>query len=190
MPSRISCPSGHSSDGISIHGAAVAVSEQRPLGTCQKCGQPLQYRIDHIYANNPAGKQRSFVVARAVRLGTRLHDGDNYDPFLLELRETETGKQQILPTFWGYGADKAWWGGQFPPLLSFEEWETLFRRLDAGFLGLKERISVRAYELYEQRGRRDGRALDDWLDAERELAGQRGLRAPETAFVSAQAAGM
>jgi hypothetical protein len=30
-------------------------------------------------------------------------------------------------------------------------------------------IRRRAYELYEQRGHRDGHALDDWLDAEREL---------------------
>ena len=31
------------------------------------------------------------------------------------------------------------------------------------------RIAERAYELYEQRGREDGHALDDWLQAEREL---------------------
>lgn len=27
------------------------------------------------------------------------------------------------------------------------------------------RVAVRAYELYVERGRRDGKALDDWLDA-------------------------
>jgi H+-transporting ATPase len=32
-----------------------------------------------------------------------------------------------------------------------------------------EQISRRAYELYERRGRRDGRASQDWLQAEREL---------------------
>ena len=30
-------------------------------------------------------------------------------------------------------------------------------------------IARRAYERYEARGRTDGYALDDWLDAEREL---------------------
>jgi hypothetical protein len=34
---------------------------------------------------------------------------------------------------------------------------------------LKPQITCRAYELYEQRGHRNGHALDDWLDAEREL---------------------
>jgi hypothetical protein len=32
-----------------------------------------------------------------------------------------------------------------------------------------ERISRRAYQLYEQRGRQEGRDLEDWLGAEREL---------------------
>jgi outer membrane protein TolC len=32
-------------------------------------------------------------------------------------------------------------------------------------------VAQRAYELYEQRGRQEGRALEDWLNAERQLAG-------------------
>ena len=32
-------------------------------------------------------------------------------------------------------------------------------------------IAQRAYELYEQRGRQDGRDLEDWVKAERELGG-------------------
>jgi hypothetical protein len=34
-----------------------------------------------------------------------------------------------------------------------------------------ERITARAYELYAQRGWREDHALDDWLDAEREILG-------------------
>jgi hypothetical protein len=34
---------------------------------------------------------------------------------------------------------------------------------------LRERITERAYELYAQRGWREGGALEDWLDAEREI---------------------
>ena len=33
------------------------------------------------------------------------------------------------------------------------------------------RITDRAYELYIERGYRHGRALDDWLEAEREILG-------------------
>ena len=33
----------------------------------------------------------------------------------------------------------------------------------------RERIAQRAYELYLARGGTDGRAMDDWLSAEREL---------------------
>jgi hypothetical protein len=34
---------------------------------------------------------------------------------------------------------------------------------------LEEEIRRRAYALYEQRGRKDGHDLDDWLHAEAEL---------------------
>jgi len=34
---------------------------------------------------------------------------------------------------------------------------------------LYTRIRVRAYEIYEARGRTEGHALEDWLQAEREL---------------------
>jgi hypothetical protein len=50
-------------------------------------------------------------------------------------------------------------------------------RLDVRSHELEERIRVRAYHLYEQRGKRDGYALDDWLQAEAELTQRRALRA-------------
>jgi len=34
----------------------------------------------------------------------------------------------------------------------------------------QDRIALRAYALYEQRGRQEGRALEDWVNAEREVA--------------------
>lgn len=46
---------------------------------------------------------------------------------------------------------------------------TTMANTSAGMAGLDEQIRARAYELYEQRGRSDGYALDDWLSAEAEL---------------------
>jgi len=175
MTSRICCPENHATKGISIHDAAIAISEGRAIGVCKRCNEELQYRIDHTYANDPTGKQHTFVVMRAVRLRTRM-EGENNDPFLLVLREIKTGNEQILPTFWAHGQSGTQRGRQFPPLLSLEEWKTLFRRLDASFDELEQRIRVRAYELYEQRGRRDGHALDDWLEAEAQLTQREVLR--------------
>jgi len=177
MSSRICCPDDHSTKGISIHEAAIAVSEGRAIGVCKKCGKELQYRIDHVYPNDPRKKRYTFAVTRAVRFGTRLAGDENYDPFLLALRDIQTGKEQILPTFWAYGQGNTQRGGQFPPLLSLGEWKRLFRRLDASFDEKEERIRLRAYELYEQRGKRDGHALDDWLQAEAELTERKSLRA-------------
>lgn len=36
------------------------------------------------------------------------------------------------------------------------------------------RVAQRAYELYEQRGRQEGRALEDWVKAERQLVSASG----------------
>jgi Protein of unknown function (DUF2934) len=177
MPSRVCCPDGHSTKGISVHEAAIALSEGRAIGVCKKCGKELQYRIDHVHANDPSGKEYGFIVTRAIRLGTRLANNENYDPFLLVLRDAETGKQRVLPTFWALGQSNTQRGGQFPPLLTLEEWKTLFRRLDTSFDDAEERIRLRAYELYEKRGKRDGHALDDWLQAGAELTERKSLRA-------------
>ena len=177
MPSRICCPENHSAKGISIHEAAIAVSEGRAIGVCEKCGKELQYGIEHVYANDPSRKRHAFVVTRAIRLETRLADDENYDPFLLVLREIETGEEQILPMFWAYGQSNTQRGGQFPPLLSLEEWKTLFGQLDADFYDAGQKIRARAHELYLKRGKRDGHALDDWLQAEAELTERKSLHA-------------
>ena len=37
---------------------------------------------------------------------------------------------------------------------------------------VQERISFRAYELYQKRGEKDGHDIDDWLQAEEEITGR------------------
>jgi hypothetical protein len=47
---------------------------------------------------------------------------------------------------------------------------------------LEHEIRIRAYDLYEQRGKLDGHALEDWLQAEAELLGRvlaQDLKRPE-----------
>jgi DUF2934 family protein len=48
--------------------------------------------------------------------------------------------------------------------------------LDASF-DEEDRIRLRAYELYEKRGKHDSHALGDWLQAEAELRERKSLRA-------------
>jgi len=43
------------------------------------------------------------------------------------------------------------------------------RQARPSFDDLQVRITTRAYELYVERGSRDDCALEDWLDAEREI---------------------
>ena len=177
MSSRISCPQGHSTRKIGMRDAAISLAENRAIGACEKCGKALQYELDHVNSSDPTGQPHTYKVTRAVRLRTRPAKNEKYDPFLLLLRETKTGGEQILPVFWIEGETTAQRGGPFSPVLTLGEWKTLFRRMDADFSELEERIRLRAYELYEQRGRTDGHALDDWLQAQAELSREPALRA-------------
>ena len=43
----------------------------------------------------------------------------------------------------------------------------------------RDRVAMRAYELYQSRGGTDGQELDDWLAAERELDMSQGERRDE-----------
>jgi Protein of unknown function (DUF2934) len=175
MASKICCAEDHSTKAISVFEAAVALAEGRPIGACKKCSKPLQYHIDHTYANDPEEKEYEFLVTRAVRLGARLAGDEKIDPFLLVLRDLETGREQILPTFWAFGQTGAHRGGPFAPILGLEEWRRMFRQLDANFEEPLQKIRMRAYELYEKRGRLDGYDLQDWLQAEAEIAGAKQL---------------
>ena len=47
----------------------------------------------------------------------------------------------------------------------------LLTNRDAGIATDEENVRARAYELYEVRGRTDGHAEEDWLQAEGEVAG-------------------
>lgn len=46
------------------------------------------------------------------------------------------------------------------------------RDAQPSFDDLHAHIATRAYELYRQRGCREGCAVEDWLDAEREIVGR------------------
>lgn len=49
---------------------------------------------------------------------------------------------------------------------------------DCGGRCLLELIRARAYQIFESRGRSDGHALEDWLEAEREVKDHLGLESP------------
>jgi len=50
----------------------------------------------------------------------------------------------------------------------------LLAETDTAFsIDLQEQVRRRAFEIYEQRGRKDGRDVEDWLQAEAEVLSQR-----------------
>jgi hypothetical protein len=47
--------------------------------------------------------------------------------------------------------------------------DTIANQPDEHSQDVQARISERAYALYEEHGREDGHALEDWLEAERQV---------------------
>ncbi len=61
-----------------------------------------------------------------------------------------------------------------------QDWESIDKHRAA--------IEKRAYEIYLQRGARDGNDLDDWLTAEREIAARAKRERPDAEIPRARAA--
>jgi Protein of unknown function (DUF2934) len=55
------------------------------------------------------------------------------------------------------------------PVESRRNENTSSNQLEEQFQTIHARISERAYALYEEHGREDGHALEDWLEAERQV---------------------
>ena len=55
------------------------------------------------------------------------------------------------------------------PIESRNNGNTSAHRPDGQFQDGHMRISERAYALFEERGRNDGRAVEDWLEAEQQV---------------------
>ena len=58
------------------------------------------------------------------------------------------------------------------PVESRSNGNTVTNRPDENSHDFHARISKRAYALYEEHGREDDRALEDWLEAERQVLNQ------------------
>ncbi len=63
--------------------------------------------------------------------------------------------------------------GTTNPFESQRQEETVTPQLDEQSPDLHARITEQAYALYEIRGREDGHALEDWLEAKRLVLNQR-----------------
>lgn len=128
--SYIGCADRHF-ENMKLWDAALAISENRTLGPCKTCGKPLHCVVEHVYSNDIESKTRRFKVVRAARLGTRMADGEGYDPFLFVLHNQEDNSEAIWPVFWAPGKDGGRRWGQFSPILSLREWRDLFEKLGA-----------------------------------------------------------
>jgi hypothetical protein len=66
-------------------------------------------------------------------------DGEGYDPFVLVLKNLDSGEEKVWPFFWGRDQRQRWRVGQWAPMLEAHEWCTLFDRI------LEHEITGREY---------------------------------------------
>lgn len=113
---------------MGIYEAAINLSAGKAIGPLCKCGAELEYKVKRTYGND--GTTATYTVKRAAGLNPELLSGrDDYDPFLLLLRDDETGEESFLPTFWARDESKLTRWGQYPPIMSLDEWRELFCKL-------------------------------------------------------------
>jgi len=129
MPSWICCsgPEHHLCE-MGMYEATINLSAGKAIGPLCKCGAELEYKVKRTYAND--GTTATYTVKRAAGLSPEpLSDRGGYAPFLLLLRDDETGKELFLPTFSAPDETRPARGGQYPPIISLDEWRELFRKL-------------------------------------------------------------
>jgi len=126
MPSWLECDEGHGSNTL-LYDAAIALSKSRPP-RCRRCGKPFHYYVEHRYAN-VKGEKNCYEAIQIVRINMRPRM-DRFDPFLLRLQHCDDPKNiKLLPIFWAPDKTGRIRVGQFPPLLSPQDWKNAFRKL-------------------------------------------------------------
>jgi hypothetical protein len=127
MPSWTECDATHLGH-IPLHDAAIALSKGHPP-LCVKCGRRLHIYFQFAFAN-AKGEKNCYDVIRIARLYTRTVRKDGYDPFLFQLQHLDDHTNvQVWPVFWAPDKKGRMRWGQFPPLLSKQDWKNLFRKL-------------------------------------------------------------
>lgn len=131
MPGCLQCDHRHRSKAR-LYEAALVLSRGEALPEC-KCGEAVRYYMDFQFANEkkePLDTVQTYKVLRVARLYSRLRP-DGYDPFLFLLQHEDNARdKKVWPIFWAPDKKGKIRGGQFPPLLSSQDWKRLFRKLE------------------------------------------------------------
>jgi hypothetical protein len=125
MPSEVICDNRHW--GGRCLEAARKIARDGSLGACSRCGIPIRYIMTHTYPNKGTYK---FELERVIRLyADEEAEREGYDPMLFFLRQLNGDEPRVQLFYWTKNKHNAWHVGQFPPLLSIEEFGRLHKNL-------------------------------------------------------------
>lgn len=120
MTSRIECNRCKRKNNYNKHNFLTSMAEGKPL-LCKykKCDGELSYIVHHSYPNKN-NEEHEFVL-EGVR---KIEASDRYHPFLLKLKDKDTGHSEYLLQYWVLVKDKKrenWRYGQYAPMLKKEQ---------------------------------------------------------------------
>jgi hypothetical protein len=124
MGKRFECENGHEYQE-NLREAAIKIAKEGALEPCW-CGAPRRLLIDHYYPNNEV--DASYEIVHVERFCENDSDDADYDPMLFVMRDLANGRYSILLQYW-VKVKGGWRYGQFPPILSVGELETLLKRI-------------------------------------------------------------
>ena len=123
MTTIVSCQSG--CKGLTTHEAAKRLAKSKSsTAECSKCGKLMSIRIEQEYHAEKPPKTHIYDVVKVIRLYSDQQSEEQnppFDPMMLFVHESDANKDYIWPIYWTKDRKGRWWWGQFPPMITADE---------------------------------------------------------------------
>lgn len=129
MSSEVKCDNGHAYPG-SCRKAAREICERGALIPCSRCGKNVHYLVSHTYPYHKVTVK--YEVLRVLTLfPTDRVESEGYDPMMFIMKNLSNGKKRIWLYYWTKNRRGKWANGQFPPLLSIDDFKRAVEGLES-----------------------------------------------------------
>ena len=125
MPSWVGCENGHW--GGRCREAAIKIAKNGALGKCsvQGCDSDVHYVVTLTFSNS--GETHRYELIKVFRTSTDSQVEENeYDPMIFLLSHLESKELTIWSWYWTVSRKRTWHVGQFPPLLTVDNFRDAF----------------------------------------------------------------
>jgi hypothetical protein len=128
MGSEVKCDDGHAYPGPRRK-AAREIFERGALKPCSHCGKNMHYFVSHTYPYHRVTVRYEVLRVLAMFPIDRA-ESEGYDPMMFIMKNLANGKKTVWLYYWTKNRHGKWANGQFPPLLSIEDFKRAIKELD------------------------------------------------------------